>query len=175
MNNPSIIDSFRNEYYFLSNFYEAPITFDGITYLNNEAAFQAQKVLSGRERFANLNPSEAKHLGRRVSLRPDWESVKVNLMRDIVRAKFAQNEDLREKLLNTGDAYLVEGNDWGDKIWGQVNGAGQNLLGQILMEVREELRNILNAMSTLENGIKPSAKKLEDFKAERLSKYENNN
>lgn len=55
----------------------------------------------------------------------------------IVLAKFEQNENLKEKLINTGDAYLEEGNDWGDKIWGTVNGNGSNLLGQILMRIRE--------------------------------------
>lgn len=136
------IDSFRNEYYFLSNFYEVPVTYDGITYQNNEAAFQAQKCLKyeDKKQFSNLNPSEAKKLGRRVSLRPDWEDIKKSFMKEVVLAKFTQHGYLKEKLLNTNDIYLEEGNTWGDKIWGTVNGQGQNLLGQILMEVREELR-----------------------------------
>ena len=136
------IDSFRGEYYFLSNFWEAPVEFDGIRYGNNEAAFQAQKCLDPAERaaFAGLNPTQAKHRGRRVSLRPDWEQVKAGLMREIVRAKFTQNPELREMLLATGDAYLEEGNTWGDRIWGTVNGKGRNLLWTILMEIREELK-----------------------------------
>ena len=139
----SKIDSFRNKYYFLSNFYEVPVKYDGIIYQNNEAAFQAAKVLTIEERmqFANLNPSEAKKLGRKVTLRKDWEDIKMQVMKDIVMAKFTQNEDLYEKLLATGDTYLEEGNTWGDKIWGTVNGQGANHLGRILMEVREELRN----------------------------------
>lgn len=138
----SRINSFRNEYSFLSNFYNIPVTFDGITYQNNEAAFQAQKCIryEDKKRFSTLNPSEAKHLGRKVSLRSDWESVKVTLMREIVRAKFDQNDEIKTLLLNTGDTYLEEGNTWGDKIWGTVNGQGRNLLGQILMEVREEIK-----------------------------------
>ena len=136
------IDLFRDEYFFLSNFYEVPVTYDGITYQNNEAAFQAQKckIFKDREAFANMNPAEAKKYGRKVSLRLDWERVKVGLMREIVYAKFEQNADLKEKLLQTGDAYLEEGNTWGDKIWGTVNGQGQNLLGQILMETRERFQ-----------------------------------
>lgn len=76
------IDSFRGENYYLSNFYERPVTYDGITYKNNEAAFQAQKCISyeDRKQFSDLNASEAKHLGRKVSLRPDWESIKVDDM-----------------------------------------------------------------------------------------------
>lgn len=136
------IDSFRNEYFFLSNFYEAPITYEGLTYQNNEAAFQAQKCADPKEReaFTKMNPSEAKRAGRRVQLRKDWENIKTSIMADIVMAKFRQNSELAEKLLATGDACLEEGNDWGDRIWGTVNGQGANCLGRILMNTRENLK-----------------------------------
>lgn len=142
------IDSFRGSYYFLSNFFEISVTYDGITYQNNEAAFQAQKCLNyeDRKQFSHLNPIEAKHLGRRVSLRPDWERVKMQEMTNIVHEKFEQNKDLGQKLLDTDSAYLEEGNNWGDRIWGTVNGNGQNLLGQILMEEREKIKE-----QTMEN------------------------
>lgn len=136
------INEFRNDNYFLSNFYECPVTYDGLTYRNNESAFQAQKCINSkdREQFTTLNSSEAKKLGRRVVLRKDWEDIKVQVMKEIVTAKFEQNEDLQQKLLDTGDAYLEEGNTWGDRVWGTVNGAGANNLGKILMEVRENIR-----------------------------------
>lgn len=138
-----VIDSFRGEYFFLSNFCEVPVMYDGITYLNNEAAFQAQKTLNKEQRldFATLNPSQAKKKGRSVSLRPDWEEIKINVMYEICKAKFIQNENLKRSLLNTGNAELIEGNNWGDKIWGQVNGIGENNLGKILMKIREELKD----------------------------------
>lgn len=138
-----MIKEFRGDYYFLSNFYEAPVTWDGITYRNNEAAFQSAKLEDkmAREQFATLDPSSAKRLGRRVLLRSDWEQIKYNIMQEICMAKFTQNEDLREKLVATGDKYLEEGNTWGDKIWGTVNGQGQNMLGKILMGVRAKLRD----------------------------------
>lgn len=137
------IKFFRGEYDFLSNFYEAEITYDGITYKNSEAAFQAGKCLDYNERlkFAELNPSAAKRLGRRVALRPDWEDVKYGVMQAVVKAKFEQNEDLAEKLLATGDAHLEEGNTWNDRTWGVCRGVGKNWLGVILMGVREELRD----------------------------------
>lgn len=137
-----MINQFIDEYYFLSNFSSYPVEYDGIRYDNSEAAFQAQKCKDYKDRlqFGSLNSSEAKKLGRKVSLRPDWEDVKVQLMREIVYAKFEQNDDIREKLLLTGDEYLQEGNTWGDRVWGAVNGVGANLLGQILMEVREHFR-----------------------------------
>ncbi len=138
-----MIDEFRGKNYFLSNFYSAPVTYEGITYENNEAAFQAAKVLdkSEREKFAKLDPSSAKRKGRRVQLRHDWEKVKFDVMYQVCLAKFTQNEDLRKKLLATGDEHLEEGNTWGDRIWGTVNGKGQNNLGKILMRVREELKD----------------------------------
>ena len=138
-----VIDSFKGKYFFLSNFYESPVIYEGITYLNNEAAFQAQKTLTNKERlaFSMLNPSQAKKLGRSVSLRPDWEDIKIDIMYNICKAKFTQNETLKTKLLKTGDAMLIEGNTWGDKIWGQVNGVGENNLGKILMRIREELKD----------------------------------
>ncbi len=136
------INSFRDEYYFLSNFYECSVTYNGLTYKNNEAAFQAQKCinLKDREKFCDLRASESKKLGRRVVLRKDWEDIKIKVMTDIVKAKFEQNEDLQKKLLATEDAYLEEGNTWGDRIWGTVNGVGANNLGEILMNVRKELQ-----------------------------------
>lgn len=138
-----MIDTFKGDYFFLSNFYEAPVIFDGIRYCNNEAAFQAQKCINAEDRkaFSTMNPSEAKKAGRKVILRSDWEIVKVDLMYKIVKAKFAQNIDLALKLAATNNEELVEGNTWGDKIWGKVNGEGQNLLGKILMDIRD---NILN-------------------------------
>lgn len=137
-----MINEFRGPYYFLSNFYEAPVTWNSITYRNNEAAFQSAKTnnITVRETFATMNPSTAKREGRRVTLRPDWEEVKYQVMYEICLAKFTQNRELRERLLTTGDEYLEEGNTWGDRIWGTVNGQGNNWLGKILMQVREEIK-----------------------------------
>lgn len=138
------IGSFFGEYRFLSNFWEAPVTYEGITYTNNEAAFQAQKCIVPEEKthFITMSPQRAKSRGRKVALRPDWEEVKLVLMEEIVRAKFTQNPDLKEKLLATGDMILEEGNKWGDTFWGVSlrTGRGNNHLGRILMKVRDELR-----------------------------------
>ena len=136
-----MINKFRGKYYFLSNFYETPVTWNGLTYLNNEAAFQSAKSFSDRECFTNLDPSSAKKLGRKVQLRSDWENVKDDVMYEICKAKFSQNTELKKRLLSTGNEHLEEGNTWGDKIWGTVNGIGENRLGKILMRIREELRN----------------------------------
>lgn len=136
------INSFRNEYFFLSNFYSCPIIYDGIEYRNTECAFQAQKTtdIEMREKFATLKPEKGKSLGRKVRLRENWDTLKFPIMYEIVKAKFEQNPNLAKKLIKTGDAVLEEGNDWGDTVWGTVNGVGQNHLGKILMKVREELK-----------------------------------
>ena len=123
------ISEFRGEYYFLSNFYSAPVTYNGMCFENNEAATE----------FCRLNPSEAKRLGRRVKLRGDWEAVKDTVMYEICKAKFSQNPDLADKLVATKDAELIEGNTWGDRIWGVCDGVGENRLGKILMRVRTEM------------------------------------
>lgn len=135
-----VIGEFRGEYDFLSNFYESPVTYGGITYTSAEAAFQAQKVKNpkDREAFANLGPSDAKKRGRAVPLRADWQRVKIDIMEDVLRAKFAQDPLLRLRLLATGDARLEEGNTWGDRYWGVSGGEGENRLGLLLMRVREE-------------------------------------
>ncbi len=137
-----MINRFREEYKFLSNLHSAPVLFDGIVYKNSEAAFQAQKTLDLEERmqFASINGRAAKIKGKKVKLRPDWEAVKDDIMYRVCLAKFSQNEDLKEKLLATGEEYLEEGNAWGDQYWGAVDGVGQNRLGKILMRIREELR-----------------------------------
>ena len=144
------IDNFKGEYFFLSNFYPTKIKYNGIQYLNNEAAFQAQKctTMEDRIKFSCLNPSDAKRLGRRIILRNDWESVKISIMREIVFEKFKQNPECLKELLDTGNMELIEDTTgWHDNIWGECtceeckNKEHKNYLGKILMEVREELKN----------------------------------
>ena len=72
-------------------------------------------------------------------MRSDWNNIKTAVMLTLIRQKF-QLPNLRKKLLATNDIYLEEGNTWGDRIWGTVNGEGENRLGKILMQVREEIR-----------------------------------
>lgn len=138
-----IVSAFENEYAFLSNFYNSPITIDGITYPTVEHFFQAMKSFNhnDRKRVADApTPGIAKRMGRMLLLRPDWEAVKEDIMYLGLRAKFTDKE-LAEQLLDTGDAELIEENEWGDRYWGVCNGEGQNRLGKLLMKVREEIKN----------------------------------
>lgn len=134
-----MINEFRGKYYFLSNFSESPIVLNGIIFTNGESAFHSFKDLSKQSDFAKLDPSSAKRKGRSVKLRHDWEKVKDGIMYQVVYAKFDQNEDLKMKLLATGEQELIEGNTWGDTYWGVCQGRGKNMLGKILMRVRSEL------------------------------------
>jgi len=139
----STIGYFTGEYGYLSNFFESVILFEGIVYPTVEHAFQAQKTFHQAERkkiAAANSPGKAKRMGRSLKLRKDWESIKINIMTELVRLKFQAHADLREKLLVTGDAKLVEGNTWNDRFWGVCGGTGKNWLGRILMQIRTELR-----------------------------------
>ena len=137
-----MINCFDGEYAFLSNYYNSPITHDGITYPTNEHFFQAMKTLKIDERLAIAaaeTPGQSKRMGRSVTLRSDWETIKSYYMELGLRLKF-QNPDLAAKLIATGDEELIEGNTWGDRIWGVCNGEGENRLGKLLMKIREELK-----------------------------------
>ena len=139
---PNIIGSFDGEYAFLSNFYDSPIVVEGIHYPTVEHAFQAYKTLSHEERLdiaSSTTPGIAKRKGRKVSLRTDWEQIKDSVMEFCLRKKFTEHLDLQKKLLETGDAILIEGNTWGDTYWGMCAGVGENKLGQLLMKIREEI------------------------------------
>lgn len=140
-----MINGFYKEYRWLSNFWKAPVMYDGLLYTNNEAAFQSAKCLNKADRykFQNLEPNEAKKLGLTVELRPHWDEVKFEIMTKIVLDKFMRNPELKQKLIETGNEYLIEGNTWHDNIWGDCscpkckNKVKHNNLGKILMEVRK--------------------------------------
>lgn len=135
-------------YGFLSNYYPCSFVLDGIYYLNAEAAFQAQKVPpEERRQFACLMPNEAKRLGRRVQLSPDWDEVRDEAMRRVLYSKFNQNEEFKQRLLATGDRHIIEDTTgWHDNYWGdcqcpRCKGVhGQNKLGMMLEEIRTKLR-----------------------------------
>jgi hypothetical protein len=136
------IEFFEGDYHFLSNFYLCRVKFEGHFYDSSEHAFQAAKSLDDKVRWKfrqNIKPFEAKRLGKKVKLRPDWEKIKLSIMEDVVRDKFTRHADLRTKLIETGDAELIEGNTHGDAFWGRVNRSGHNHLGRILVRIRAEL------------------------------------
>lgn len=136
------INKFTGRYRFLSNFYPCPVKFDGDVYPSVEHAFQAAKTLNTDERTQirhAISARDAKCLGRKASLRLDWEDVKVGIMLGLLRSKF-DNPALSKALIATRNFELIEGNTWGDRFWGvDTLGCGQNMLGKLLMQIREEL------------------------------------
>lgn len=137
------ITEFQGEHRFLSNFWPAVVVHEGISYPSSEHAYQAAKTLDMAERrriAAIRDPGDAKREGRKLALRPDWETAKFTVMEQCVRDKFTRHADLAEKLLATGHAELIEGNTWGDRVWGVYQGQGENRLGKILMKMRAEIR-----------------------------------
>jgi ribA/ribD-fused uncharacterized protein len=121
---------------------------DGEQYFTVEHVYQAAKTLDLKERKAiqlASTPGKAKRLGRKANLRPGWDFYKSGIMFDLVFQKFSKNSELKKKLLATEDTELVEGNYWCDIYFGACTcpkhqGAGQNILGKILSEVRKILR-----------------------------------
>lgn len=135
---------FREKYWFLSNMYPCTCEYGGYVFNSSEALFQAIKCTNDSDirLLVGVDGFTAKRIGRRVKLRNDWEKIKLDAMYDAVCTKFLQNKYLAELLMDTGNLELVEDNTWGDTFWGRCNGVGQNHLGKILMEIREELRSL---------------------------------
>jgi ribA/ribD-fused uncharacterized protein len=139
--------SVHERYGEFSNFSPYPIHLQGKRWPTSEHYFQAQKFLDPKdqERVRRAKtPSLAARLGRdrRRKIRPDWESVKVSVMREAVEAKFRQHPDLQNLLLSTGEARLVERTNK-DRFWGAGDdGRGQNMLGRILMDLRRKFRAV---------------------------------
>lgn len=149
--------SVSDEFGQFSNFAPFPIRVDGERWLTSEHYFQAQKFEDKvyRQRIQKAKtPMLAAALGRdrKQKLRRDWESAKVSVMRTALLAKFAQHEELRELLLSTGGAKIVEHTE-NDDYWGDGgDGSGKNMLGRILMEVREQLRSGLAQQAVAEDA-----------------------
>lgn len=137
-----VIGPFDGEERFLSNFWPAAVVLDGHRYPSVEHAYQAAKSLDFRQRLQIRclpTPGAAKRAGKTVSMRPDWETVKLFVMEDLLRQKFSR-APLQGLLIGTSPLQLVEVNTWGDVYWGVCRGKGQNHLGRLLMQIREELR-----------------------------------
>jgi ribA/ribD-fused uncharacterized protein len=134
-----------DEYGYLSNFAPFVIELDGQTWPTTEHYFQAQKFLDAahREEIRQASsPMIAARMGRDRNrpLRADWERVKLDTMRTALLAKFTQHADLKQALLATGDAAIVEHTPR-DSFWGDGgDGSGANWLGRLLMELRDRLR-----------------------------------
>lgn len=133
-----------------SNLHRRPVVFEEIEYPTAEHAYQAGKARKEEVKNWLLNaPSPAlvamaAHGLYTWDIAPNWSKTKFQRMKGVLLAKFSQHEDLKELLLSTGDVRLVESatvDNAVNRLWGEVNGVGKNMLGTLLMEVREEIRN----------------------------------
>jgi ribA/ribD-fused uncharacterized protein len=147
------IDRFTGQFDFLSNFYPSTVEYMGLEFPTAEHAFQARKCWPLDKDHVEAirkasTPSKAKMLGRRATLDPQWEEIKVSVMAEIVYLKFTQNPELGTRLMQTDFAQLIEGNTWGDRFWGCTDDPysrgtywdGKNVLGTILMTVRAAIQ-----------------------------------
>jgi ribA/ribD-fused uncharacterized protein len=135
----------REQYGCFSNFSLHGFELDNLYWYTSEHYFQAQKFV-GTVHLEQIRlvkkPKDAARMGRERTrpLRQDWEQVKDDIMRQAVLQKFTTHAEIREILLSTGNEEIVE-NAPGDFYWGcGSDGSGKNMLGIILMEVREQLR-----------------------------------
>lgn len=141
-----MINQFRGVNAFLSNMYPCELTYNGIKFNNLESLFQSFKAIDKQHEYGGLVGKVAKAKGRKEKLPANWNEVRVELMYGCLYLKFSQNPKLLERLLATGNEELVEGNTWHDTFWGvctcrECKGRGDNILGKLLMKVREELRH----------------------------------
>lgn len=146
------IKQFKGQYAYLSNFYSSPIIYQGLTYPTVEHAYQAAKTNDPHTKIKiaqKQTPAQAKRAGGSRGIIQDfnhtqWETRKDQIMLDLIRIKFKHTQ-LAQLLLDTQDQQLEEGNTWNDTYWGLniKTGKGKNMLGQILMQVRQEIKNII--------------------------------
>lgn len=146
-----MINRFEANYAFLSNFFMFPVHYEGLWFPSSEHAYQAAKTIILAERIMIRDcgsAAQAKRLGskkrKKITLRAEWDSIRVDKMTDILRSKF-ENPRLMEMLINTNPEQLIEGNYWHDNFWGDCacekceDIQGRNNLGEVLMKVRSEL------------------------------------
>jgi ribA/ribD-fused uncharacterized protein len=140
------INGFQGDYRFLSNFWPCYLVYDNIVYPSIEHAYQASKVSQTSDKILISNcatPVEAKDIfkTRSFSRDPGWNrDKKLAVMEELLRIKFSGKDPfLTRALLETGNADLVEENNWDDIFWGVCNGTGENNLGKLLMKIRSEL------------------------------------
>lgn len=135
------ITEFLGPHRWLSNFWPAPVQLDGVLYPTVEHAYQAAKTLNPSERAVireTPSPGAAKRLGGFATKRDDWDEIKLAVMGQLLVQKFAIPE-LRQQLIDTGDARIIEGNTWGDVFWGVCKGKGENHLGRLIESIRESI------------------------------------
>lgn len=140
-----VIDNFNGNYRFLSNFYMGGGCLPSVEH--QYQAFKCVKVTDAIWVMSAKTALTAKRRGRKVEIRDDWEDVKLEVMRGLLEEKF-EDVDLREALLQTGSAMLIEGNTWHDNYWGDCSCArckgrpGTNALGELLRYVRVGLQEV---------------------------------
>jgi ribA/ribD-fused uncharacterized protein len=140
---PPITHFAGHQYRWLSNFFLITVDYEGERYPSVEHAYQAAKTNDKKhKRIIRMagSAAQSKVFGRQAPRRPDWDQVKLQVMETLLRAKFDRDmhPDMRQRLKDTGDAELIEGNWWNDTYWGVCKGVGENHLGKLLMKIRSE-------------------------------------
>lgn len=144
-----MILQFQGEYRWLSNFWPCSIVYKEKVYPSVEHFYVAMKTLDEFDRETirlTHKAGDVKRLGKTLKLRDDWEDIKLKVMWFALCQKFSKvHPELLQKLIDTGDQYIQEGNTWGDKFWGVdlKTGVGENNLGKLIMQRRGQLDGTL--------------------------------
>lgn len=149
-----MITLFRGNYYFLSNFFPVPVNYKGVWYPTSQHAYMSAKSDSKqwKQKCATVqNPGQIKRQSRKLKLVQNWDQIKLDVMREVISKKFNYPSENKQQslcvklLLETGEQ-IMQGNSWNDKFWGVDDRTlkGENHLGKILMERREQLRRLYN-------------------------------
>jgi len=161
-----VIDRFRGEHFYLSNFYPAVTPHRGHQFPSSEHAYMAARTADAdaiAAIVATSDPAEAQQIGRAAKQLANWDLVRFRVMEDVLTAKFAHNPELADKLVATTGSVLIEGNTWHDQTWGNCTChehravAGENALGVCLMAIRMHL-----AASHRNKPQSPTSRRLSD-------------
>jgi hypothetical protein len=139
---------YENDFYILSNFSAFRLMWKARDFDTSEAAYQWEKFLFYPDIQSGILQARSAHHAFKIAgyykdrVRPDWDAVKVRIMKEILLAKVKQHEYVGIKLMDTGDRELIE-DSWRDDFWGWgPNRDGKNMLGKLWMEIRAELRSV---------------------------------
>lgn len=137
---------FLDQYYLFSNYSAIPVTYKGYTYPTSEHAYQTTKFANHLDISEKIKHASSPSVAKKLSLhyevkkRKDWDNIKLQIMTDIIHHKAQQHKEIQKKLLATGNDEIIE-NSMDDYFWGcGKDGSGQNKMGKIWMQIRNELK-----------------------------------
>lgn len=145
LDNENQIFFYEQEFYIFSNFSSFKLNWKGYDWMTSEHAYHSEKF-EDENILKQLKETRSAHdafkfaVANKNKYKKNWDDIKLSVMKEILRAKVEQHPYVKKKLLESGNKELIE-NSWRDSFWGWgENKNGQNHLGKLWMEVREEIK-----------------------------------